>query len=220
VSEYVTAFTLGNAAILTNVCVLPLYPGLVALLAGRSESAGPRSGWWLGVPVLGGLITFMIAIGFVLHQAQRSVASVLDWLLPLLYLAVAALGGTLVAGRNPFTRLAGVHAPVLRNPAATAFLYGMLLAPMTLPCAGPLVVSAFVIGGVSGSGALADSLTYFAAFALGFGWPMLLLPLLAEPLRRRATRLTARHHRVIGAASGVLLIGIAVLGWWTEVRPN
>jgi cytochrome c-type biogenesis protein len=220
VSEYVTAFTLGNAAILSNVCVLPLYPGLVALLAGRSESARPRSGWWLGVPVLGGLIVFMVAIGFVLYQAQRSVASVLGWLLPVLYLSVAALGVALVAGRNPFTRLAGVHAPVLRNPAATAFLYGMLLAPMTLPCAGPLVVSAFVIGGVSGSDALVDSLTYFAAFAVGFGWPMLLLPLLAEPLQRRATRLTARHHRIISSAAGVLLIGIAVLGWWAEIRPN
>ena len=26
-SEYVEAFTLGNAAILGNVCLLPLYPG-------------------------------------------------------------------------------------------------------------------------------------------------------------------------------------------------
>jgi cytochrome c biogenesis protein CcdA len=33
-SAYLGAFLLGNAAILSNVCVLPLYPGLIAFLAG------------------------------------------------------------------------------------------------------------------------------------------------------------------------------------------
>ena len=37
--QYVEAFTLGNAAILGNVCLLPLYPGLFALLAARTEGA-------------------------------------------------------------------------------------------------------------------------------------------------------------------------------------
>ena len=57
----------------------------------------------------------------------------------------------------------------------------MFLAPMTLPCTGPLVVSAFVIGGVSGSDALVDSLVYFLFYALGFGWPLVVLPILAAP---------------------------------------
>ena len=38
-SEYVEAFLLGNAAILGNVCMLPLYPGLFVLLADRAERA-------------------------------------------------------------------------------------------------------------------------------------------------------------------------------------
>ena len=36
-NELLQAFVLGNTAILTNVCVLPLYPGLIAFLAGRLE---------------------------------------------------------------------------------------------------------------------------------------------------------------------------------------
>lgn len=220
-SEYLTAFTLGNAAILTNVCLLPLYPGLIVFLAGSGQQADEaRRGWWLGIPVLAGIVTFMVAIGFVLFQVQRSVADILDWLLPVLYLAVLVLGVAMILGRNPFSRVSTTEAPILRSRGATAYLYGMLLAPMTLPCTGPLVVSAFVIGGVSGSGALGDSLLYFVFFALGFGWPLLVLPILATPLQRRATRLTARHHRIIGAASGVLLVAIAVFGYVTEVRPN
>src|SRR5215207_4738271 len=42
-----------------------------------------------------------------------------------------------LVGRKPFARLATTQAPVFRNPFLTAFCYGLLLGPMTLPCAGP-----------------------------------------------------------------------------------
>jgi len=38
--EFLEAFSLGNAAILGNVCMLPLYPGLFVLLADRIEAGG------------------------------------------------------------------------------------------------------------------------------------------------------------------------------------
>ena len=225
-SQFVEAFTLGNAAILSNVCLLPLYPGLMVMLAGRNDGATPaerRAPPWrrlgprlLGVAVLAGIITFMIALGFVLHQVQRSVASVLDWVLPVVYGLVVVLGVLMLADRNPFARLATVNAPIVRSPMASSYLYGMFLAPMTLPCTGPIIVSAFVLGGVSGTGALLDQLAYFVAFALGFGWPLVLLPFLAVPLQRRLTRWMAAHHRAISIASGVLMLTIAAVGLRAE----
>jgi cytochrome c-type biogenesis protein len=162
----------------------------------------------------------MVAIGFVFYQLQRSVADVLDWVLPVMYLAVLVLGVAMLLDKNPFARLSTTQMPILRNPVASAYVYGMLLAPMTLPCTGPLIVSAFVIGGVSGTGALAESLLYFVWFAIGFGWPLVVLPLMAAPAQRSVTRWLTRHHRAISIVSGVLLIGIAVFGWWNDVRPN
>jgi cytochrome c-type biogenesis protein len=220
-AEYVEAFSLGNAAILSNVCLLPLYPGLVVMLSARLSNPRSRlSTMTLGLAVLAGIVTFMIAIGFVLYQASRAVADILDWLLPLIYGTVFVLGVLMLVGRNPFMRLLRTEAPVLRSPTATAYLYGVFLAPMTLPCTGPLVVSAFVIGGVSGSDALADSLVYFFFYALGFGWPLVVLPILAVPAQQQITRFLARNHRVIEVLSGLLLIAIAVYGYWTEVRPS
>ena len=220
-ADYVEAFSLGNAAILSNVCLLPLYPGLVVMLSARLSNPRSRlSTMTLGLAVLAGIVSFMIAIGFVLYQASRAVADILDWLLPLIYGTVLALGVLMLAGRNPFMRLVRTEVPVLRSPTATAFLYGVLLAPMTLPCTGPLVVTAFVIGGVSGSDALADSLVYFLFYALGFGWPLVVLPILAVPAQQQITRFLARHHRIIEVLSGLLLIGIAMYGYWTEVRPS
>ncbi len=219
--EFFEAFSLGNAAILGNVCMLPLYPGLFVLFA--NQTTNPRTAWvtkWLGLLVLGGVVTVMIAIGFLFHQIQRSVADVLVWLLPLMYGLVLILGIAMLSGRNPFARLSSTQVPILRNPAATAYVYGMLLAPLTLPCTGPLIVSAFVVGSVSGGGALIESLRYFLWFSLGFGWPLVLLPLLAAPKQQVITRFLGQHHRTIGALSGVLLIVIAGFGFWNDVRPT
>jgi len=41
-NELIGGFLAGNAAILTNACLLPLYPGLIAFLA------GPDSGFITG----------------------------------------------------------------------------------------------------------------------------------------------------------------------------
>ena len=202
-SEYAEAFTLGNAAILGNVCLLPLYPGLVVMMSARLANPRSRlSTMSLGVVVLAGIVTFMVVLGFVLYQISRPVADVLDWLLPLMYGTVFVLGAAMFLGRSPFARLIRTDAPVLRSPAATAYLYGVFLAPMTLPCTGPIVVSAFVIGSVSGSAALADSLAYFMFYALGFGWPLVVLPMLAAPAQGQITRFLAVHHRVIEVSVG------------------
>jgi cytochrome c biogenesis protein CcdA len=144
------------------------------------------------------------------------VAVVLPWLLPLVYGSVILLGLALLLGKNPFARLATANAPIFRNPLLTAFAYGLLLGPMTLPCAGPLIVSAFVLGAGS-IGTLADSLAYTLAFGLGFGWPLVALPLLAVPAQRYLTRGLAGRYDLLTRASGLILIGIALFGAWTEL---
>ena len=176
--ELLQAFVLGNAAILTNVCILPLYPGLLAFLAGTAQhERGQRALRWLGLFVLAGVLSLMLAVGWLLYVIQASFAQVLPWLLPLIYAAVIGLGVLMLAGRNPFRRLSVTPGPaqdsLLRNPYLGAYVYGLLLGPMTLPCAGPIVVSAFLLGAGSAQ-QLAGSLAYFLAFGLGFGWPLVL----------------------------------------------
>jgi len=220
-SEYLQAFLLGNGAILGNVCMLPLYPGLFVLLAERSERGeSAKALRWLGVLVLAGVLTVMVAVGGLLHLLSTSFADVLPYVLPVLYGLVLLFGIAMILDRNPLTRISASQAPILRSSAATAYLYGVALGPLTLPCTGPVIISAFVLGGVSGSGALADGLAYFLFFGLGFGWPLVVLPMLAAPVQRKLTRFLTTHHRAISIVSGILLIGIAVLGWYADIRPN
>ena len=66
-SELFQAFLLGNAAILTNVCILPLYPGLIAFLAGNAQNERAQKAMkWLGLLVLLGVLTLMIVVGALL----------------------------------------------------------------------------------------------------------------------------------------------------------
>ena len=220
-SEYLEAFALGTGAILGNVCMLPLYPGMFVMFANQSNNERARRVLpFLGILVLAGVLTVMIALGLVLHLLSMAFSEVLDFVLPVIYLSVLALGVTMLAGRNPFASLSTTNAPVLRSPAATAYLYGMALGPMTLPCTGPIVLSAFTIGSVAGTDRLIDSLLYFVAFGIGFGWPLVLLPFLAAPAQRRITRFLTRNHRLVSVVSGLLLIGIALVGFWADVLPN
>jgi len=205
---------------LRNVCVLPLYSGMVAYLAADADRK--RSGIasaLLGVLVLAGVLTMMLLVGLALYLLRRSFGTILPVLLPLVYGAVIVLGVLLLLGRNPFAGLRTVGGPTLGNPYAAAFTYGLLLGPMTLPCIGPLIVSAFVIGAGSVR-SLADSLGYAFAFGLGFGWPLILLPLLAVTAQRYVTRWVAHQYGWLTRTSGVILVGIGLFGIWAEVLPS
>ena len=219
-NELWQAFLLGNASILTNVCLLPLYPGLIAFLAGNAANKpAARGGSWLGVLVLAGVLSMMTLVGLLLFLLQSSFGAIFPWLLPIIYGLVIALGLLMLTGFNPFNRLATVQAPLLKNPYITAYLYGLLLGPMTLPCTGPIILSAFLVG--AGSVALlADGLLYFFVFGLGFGWPLVLLPFLAMPLQRRATGWLTANYKLLTRVSGVLLLVIGLYGVITEILPG
>lgn len=219
-SEYFEAFLLGNTAILTNVCLLPLYPGLVAFLAGNvGGSSNRRVSGWLGVIVLAGIMSMMLLVGLILFLLRASFGAILPILLPVIYGIVIVLGALMIVGLNPFSRISMVQAPVLKNPYATAYVYGLLLGPMTLPCTGPLITSAFVLGAGSIL-QLTDGLLYFLFFGLGFGWPLVLLPFAAMRFQRQFTRWLTQHHRLLERVSGILLVTIGIFGIVVEVIPN
>lgn len=219
--EFGQGFVFGNAAILTNACLLPLYPGLIAFLAGSSGNKQKKPAWttgFLGVLVLAGVLTTMMVVGMLLALLSVQFADVLPVLLPVIYLLVIAMGVVMLRGDNPFARLQIGQAPMLRNRYLTAYLYGLLFGPMTLPCTGPLIVSSLAIS--TGSADLVGFFVYFLAFGLGFGWPLVVLPWFALPLQRRVVGWLARNHEALTRASGFLLVSVGIFGIITELVPK
>lgn len=216
----VTQFLAGNAAIFTNICMLPLYPGLIAFLAGNANNERAKHApVLLGALVLAGILTLMLALGLVIYVVESEFSYVLPTLLPIIYGLVIVMGVLLLLGFNPFSRMARADAPQTGNPYLTAFMYGLLLAPMTLPCTGPVIISAFLIGAAD-FGGLVGELLGVLAFGLGFGWPLLVLPLLAIPVQRRLTSWLAKNHLIITRIAGIILIAIGIFGILTVVIPE
>ena len=205
--ELPTAFGIGLLATLSP-CALPLYPGFLAYLAAGS-AAGAGSSRWLGLVVLAGVLTMMLALGALIAALSLAVGQVLVFVTPLADLVVIALGIALVFGRNPFARLpmlvgdAGTGSPV-----RSAYLYGLMYGPIALPCSGALLVSIFTLSLTVTS--FAEKLLFFLAFGLGFGLPLLALSLLAEGRQRALMRLFTRRYSVVSRVAGIILIAVGL----------
>jgi cytochrome c-type biogenesis protein len=190
----------------TSPCILPLYPGFLAYLSGQSELGKQK--YLLGLFVLAGVLTMMLALGGLIAMLSVSISSVLAFLIPLADSLILMLGVLLLLDRNPFKNLPQIQVPLLRHPFLNAYSYGLLYGPIALPCSGPLVVSIFALS-LTASDAFSQ-LWVFLWFGLGFGLPLLIISLLSGALQRRLTTLFARHNRIINLVGGTLLIGIAV----------
>ncbi len=169
---------------------------------------GRRASGFLGLIILGGVLTTMLAVAVILVIVAVPIGAVLGYLIPLVDGILILLGILLLAGRNPFERLPGATVPIVANPYGQAYLYGLMLGPLALPCAGAFALSmiAFSVGLVD---ALPRILT-FLAFGLGFGLPLVLLSLLAGARRQAVVRVITRHHRTIEIVGGVLLISVGL----------
>jgi cytochrome c-type biogenesis protein len=202
-----TSLTLGLLAT-TSPCVLPLYPGFLAYLSGQAESTQKAGRYFLGVFVLLGVLTMMLALGGIIALLSVSVGKALSFIIPIADTIIILLGILLLLNINPFKALPQVRVPLLSHPFANAFVYGLLYGPIALPCSGPLVVGLFAFS-LTATEALSQ-FTVFFWFGMGFGLPLLLLSFLSGATQRWITRQFALRARLINAIGGILLVGVGI----------
>ena len=132
-------------------------------------------------------------------RLSLGLGSVLRVIVPLADLLLIALGLFLLFGRNPFARLPQVSPAALGRggPVAGSFMYGLLFAPIALPCSGPFLIGIFVASLTVGDAL--RQLAFFAAFGIGFGLPLLALGLVGE---LRARERPSRWFDGAAAATG------------------
>lgn len=202
-----TSLVLGLLAT-SSPCVLPLFPGFLAYLSGQSGLEQSRRKYLLGLFVLAGVLTMMLALGGLIALLAVSVASILAYIIPLADLLILCLGLLLLFDRNPFVTLPQIRVPVLQHPFLNAYVYGLLYGPIALPCSGPLVVGIFALSFTAGEAL--SKLWTFLWFGLGFGIPLLVLSLLSGAFQRQLVSLFARHSRAVNIVGGLLLVTVAV----------
>lgn len=225
--ELAIAVAAGVGATVTP-CVLPLYPAFLAYVTAPVQPAmaggagpGPIPGRpppvvaavmvWLGV-VLG-----MVAIGALLAVLSLGLGSVLRVIVPLADLLLIGLGLLLLAGRNPFAALPQLAPASLgrSGPVAGPFLYGLLFAPIAIPCSGPFLIGIFVASLTIGDAA--RQLAFFAAFGVGFGLPLLALGLVGQVRARELARAIVRWERPLQVVLGLALVVIGAWDLWVNL---
>jgi cytochrome c-type biogenesis protein len=224
VGELLIAVSAGIGATITP-CVLPLYPAFLAYVTApaavtvggpieprpRPPAAVAAILVWLGV-VMG-----MVAIGAVLASLSLGLGSVLRVLVPVADVVLIILGLLLIGRRNPFARMPQPSPAGLgrAGPFAGSFLYGLLFAPIALPCSGPFLVGIFVA-----SLTLADAarqLLFFGAFGVGFGLPLLALGLVGQVRARELALAIVRWERPIQIMLGTALVVIGAWDLWINL---
>jgi cytochrome c-type biogenesis protein len=201
-------------------CLLPLYPGFIAFLGSNARTLeGRRGTGLLGLLVLAGVLTTMTAVGIALAIIAVPTSRLLAYATPVIDGLLITLGLLLLAGRNPFERLPGMRVPVLANPYRQAYVYGLMLGPIALPCAGPFLVS--LLGISLGVPDAVGKIGTFLVFGLGFGLPLVLLSLVTGVRSREVVRWIVANHRAIEVLAGFLLIAVGVLDLvdkWPSIR--
>lgn len=207
---YLGAFAAGVGATITP-CVLPLYPAFLAYVTGGANRQGRQLGPALAaLLVWAGVVVGMVAIGAAIAALAAPLGDFNAIVLPIADVLLIVLGALLVVGVNPFARLPQPSPAFLggHGASAGAFLYGLLFAPIAVPCSGPFLVGIFAFSFTIGDAAA--RLLFFLAFGIGFGLPLFVLGSLGQVRGRQIAGALARHDRLIGLVVGVALVAVGV----------
>lgn len=215
---YVGALLAGIGATVTP-CILPLYPAFLAYITGSgATSTSPR-----GLPgarpgglrpaiaalmVWGGVVIGMLAIGGLIAALAVPLGDFNRVVLPAADVLLIGLGALLLAGVNPFARLPQPSASAVggRGPLVGAFAYGLLFAPIAIPCSGPFLVGIFAFSLTIGDAA--GRLLFFGFFGIGFGLPLFLLGTVGQARGAQLARAVVRHERLLQVVMGVALVAV------------
>jgi cytochrome c-type biogenesis protein len=212
-----TAFAAGIVSFLSP-CVLPLVPGYVSYVAGRTQTDGPAdrtarlSAAGLSLCFVLGFSTVFIVLG--------ASATALGRLLLSYRVELNLVGGAIVILFGLFLiglvrpgwmmREARFHADFPGGRAISAYALGLAFAFGWTPCIGPILGSILTVGAASAT--IADGVALLAIYSLGLGVPFLLAALFTDRLARRLKAMRQAGRLLQPAAGAIMvIIGLAMV---------
>lgn len=204
------AFLAGIYAPLGSPCVLPLYPGYLAFLAGRKDRKPVRGGaLTLGILVCTGVIVSMLLFGVIYITLIRvSLAEFLGVVSRVAFLILALFSVVLILDLDLSHYIPAAKLPTGKNPWTDSLLLGLFFGVIILPCNAAAVVVLLALGtAVEG---IAVNLATFLAFGIGMSLPLLVLSALSLSKSQEILGFLAKHRRAIHFTAGVLMLAVAL----------
>lgn len=215
----IAAFAAGVVSFLSP-CVLPLVPGYLSYVAGRSAS--DKSAPVLVLPRLGAVslsLCFVLGFGTVFVILGAS-ATALGQLLLSYRNELNIAGGALVIGFGVFTlgfarpawmeRDIRFHAALPGGRPAAAYVLGMAFAFGWTPCIGPILGAILTVSAASVT--VSKGVALLAAYSVGLGVPFLVAAIFTDGILARL-RSIGRVGRILQLFAGavMILMGIAMI---------
>jgi cytochrome c biogenesis protein CcdA len=152
----------------------------------------------------------MVAIGALIATLTAPLGDFNRVVLPIADGLLITIGALLLAGVNPFARLPQPSPGALggHGPTVGAFLYGLLFAPVAVPCSGPFLVGIFAFSLTIGDAV--GRLAFFVCFGIGFGLPLFVLGSLGQVRGAQLARAISQHERAIQLVLGAALLAVGV----------
>lgn len=215
-----TAFAAGIVSFLSP-CVLPLVPGYISYVAGRSVAGdNARSGSVaLHIPAIGLSACFVLGFTSVFVILGASATALGQLLLSYRYElnlvggAVITIFGLFVLGAiRPFwlQRDLRFNVALPGGRPVAAYVLGLAFAFGWTPCIGPILGAILTVS--AGTATVAQGVTLLAIYSLGLGVPFLVAALFTHGLAARLSgmRRTGRVLQIIAGAV-MILMGIAMI---------
>lgn len=208
----VLALTAGSVAAF-NPCGFALLPAYLTMLLADDRS-GVRRALALAAAMTAGFVTVFGLFGLLVTPLALSLGRYLPWVTITIGLALLALGGWLLSGRELLLRV-----PALRTGHLSQYGYGLSYAVASLSCTiGPFLA---ITSASLTSGGVLGGLAVFVAYALGMGMVIVVLSLTVVLARGAAVARMRRILPHVPRISGALLVlaglYVAYYGWY-ELR--
>ncbi|NUS22588.1 MAG: cytochrome c biogenesis protein CcdA [Mesorhizobium sp.] len=213
-----SAFAAGIVSFLSP-CVLPLVPGYVSYVAGRTTTTdGPADGT---ARLSAAALSLCFVLGFsTVFIVLGASATALGRLLLGYRVELNLAGGAIVIVFGLFLiglvrpgwmmREARFHASAPGGRAMSAYALGLAFAFGWTPCIGPILGSILTVGAASAT--VADGVALLAIYSLGLGVPFLLAALFTDSLARRLKAMRQAGRLLQPAAGGIMvLMGLAMI---------
>lgn len=194
-----------------NPCALPLLPGFVGYLSSRGDSLQERDRSLVGVLIILGVVSSMLAFALVATIARVALGGLLTAATPVIVAVLVFFGALLIANHNPFYRLPVLKVPRLKNNLLEAYAYGGLYGVIALPCSSLIVIpTAFAISISSTAVGTLSVFLLYLVFGLGLGLPVMVVSLVSRVQGDWLVRQIAMRARTMNMVAGFILIGVAI----------
>lgn len=212
----VIAALLAGAISFVSPCVLPLVPGYISYIAGRSVGGETRPGRgqviWLSLCFVLGFSTIFMALG---ASATAIGQSLLRWRyeLNLVGGGVVILFGMFMLGAariQAMERDFRFHLDLPGGQPIASYVLGLAFGFGWTPCIGPILGA--ILTASAASATIGQGVTLLAVYSAGLGAPFLIVAAFTDrftSLLRGAGRLGRRLHQ--GAGVVMILMGLAMI---------